>query len=217
MRARAELPVPAPALLLLIRLGTAHGTRSPIVHARVDVGINTSTAAVACGAAAWCRGDVDCTFEQLPVTQRDGITFTVPYYSNAGDITAAGSEDAEIALVVSHGAVPDPGGYFCAGIDAAGMQSGVEGRVIVVAPWYLGTGANVEPTPTQLQWTNSAHSPLSGDWRDGGDSDPAGGRPGAGLDCFPYRNASTYGKSGDLKYMFIQRHKPCLLRYHRGL
>ena len=134
-----------------------------------------------CGAAVWCLGDVDCSFEQLPVVEQyDGVTYTVPYYSSAGDIMAAGADSgAELALIVSHGAVPNPGGYFCAGMDAVVAQSGVDpGRVIVIAPWYLGSGADTEPTPSQLQWTAGAHAPLSGDWRDGGDSDPAGGRPG---------------------------------------
>ena len=37
-----------------------------------------------CGAAAWCAagGAVECSFQQLPVTQdAAGVTFTVPYYS----------------------------------------------------------------------------------------------------------------------------------------
>ena len=126
-----------------------------------------------CGAAAWCQEDAECTFEQLPMAERGGVTYTVPYYSNAGDIVAAGSDEWELALVVSHGAVPDPGGYWCAGMDAAARQGGADpSRILVVAPWYLGTGAGVEPTATQLQWT------AAGNWRDGADSDPAGGRPG---------------------------------------
>jgi hypothetical protein len=132
-----------------------------------------------CGPSVWCREDVACSFEQLAVTQMDGQVFTVPYFSSHGDIAAGGDVDAELALIVSHGAVPNPGGYFCAGMDAAIMQSGVEAsRVIVLAPWYLGSGADTAPTATQLQWTNSAQAPLSGNWRDGGDSDSAGGRPG---------------------------------------
>ena len=132
-----------------------------------------------CGPSVWCREDVDCSFEQLPVTTLGDETFTVPYFSSHGNIAAGGSLDAELALIVSHGAVPNPGGYFCAGMDAVARQSGVErSRIIVLAPWYLGTGADTPPSPTQLQWTNDAHSPLSGNWRDGGDSDPAGGRPG---------------------------------------
>jgi hypothetical protein len=117
------------------------------------------------------------------VTEQDGVTFTVPYYSNIGNIMnsveASRGHHAEIALVVSHGSVPNPGGYFCAGMDAAAGQISFDpSRVIVVAPWYLGMGADTKPTSTQLQWTAASHSPLSGDWRDGGDSDPAGGRPG---------------------------------------
>ena len=81
--------------------------------------------------------------------------------------TPAGSADADIVLVVSHGAVPDPGGYFCAGMDAAAGQGSFDpARVIVVAPWYLGSGASTPPSATQLQWTTSAHQPLSGNWRD---------------------------------------------------
>lgn len=132
-----------------------------------------------CGPSVWCREDVECSFEQLPVTTLGSQTFTVPYFSSHGDIVAVGSLDAELALIVSHGAVPNNGGYFCAGMDAAAMQTGIDpSRVIVLAPWYLGSGADTPATATQLQWTNSAHSPLSGNWRDGGDSDPAGGRPG---------------------------------------
>jgi hypothetical protein len=135
-----------------------------------------------CGPSVWCREDVECSLEQLPAVERDGVTFTVPYLSNAGDLWAnagGGGLMPELALVVSHGAVPNPGGYFCAGMDAAALQGAVDpARVIVVAPWYLGSGADTAPTTTQLWWRAGSQAPLSGDWRDGGDSDPAGGRPG---------------------------------------
>lgn len=62
-----------------------------------------------CGAAAWCSGDASCSLEQLPAALRGDAVFTVPYYSNSGDIFTGGPStsphllDAEIALVVSHG------------------------------------------------------------------------------------------------------------------
>jgi len=137
------------------------------------------------GSWAWCSGDrPSCSLEQLTATHAGGVPFTVPYYSSIGDIEASSAEFAEIeiALVVSHGAVADPGGYWCAGMEAASnLAHGIPAhRVAVLAPWLLDEYARVPASPTQLQWSSSAAQPggSARGWRGGSNCDAAGGRPG---------------------------------------
>lgn len=137
------------------------------------------------GSWAWCRGDrPSCSVEQLTATHAGGVPFTVPYYSSIGDIEASSGEfaDIEIALVVSHGAVADPGGYWCAGMEAAAnLAHGIPAdRIAVIAPWLLDEYARVSASPTQLQWSSSAAQPggSARGWRGGANCDAAGGRPG---------------------------------------
>lgn len=105
--------------------------------------------------------------------------FTVPYYSSIGDIAtpAADAAEMEFALIISHGAVPDPGGYYCAGMEAASSQNGSVG---VIAPWYLDEYSRVPASDSQLQWNSSQAQPGGSGrgWRGGADCHPSGGRPG---------------------------------------
>ena len=164
-----------------------------------------------------CRGPGGLLPRQaLPFTVNGSAggssVLTFPYYSTHGALgqPSPAAADVKVALIAQHGAARNGDDYFCAGAQAARMQSVFDPReVLVIGPHFMQNGAGHADfgaafggdggqhrqgsAPSGSPWPDDVTAPSDSDgalwwngsfvqgyWRAGGDSDPRADTSGRG-------------------------------------